>query len=79
MCSKLEIKLQKIWLSKDSSDFDLCAVVCVSASMTGSPIHSPAGRSNSAIDSSAARRASVRQQYSQRGRLGMLPGASLRK
>jgi len=43
----------------------------------GSPRHTPPGRSNSAIDSTAARRASVRQAYSQRGRLGMLPGASL--
>merc|ERR1719435_731034 len=36
----------------------------------GSPRHTPPGRSNSAIDATAARRASVRQQYSQRGRLG---------
>ena len=45
-------------------------------SLSGSPRHSPAGRSNSAIDSTAARRASVRQQYSARGRMGMLPGSS---
>ena len=44
-------------------------------SLSGSPRHSPAGRSNSAIDSTAARRASVRQQYSARGRMGMLPGS----
>lgn len=56
-----------------------CSVLCVSASLVGSPRHTPPGRSNSAIDSTAARRANVRQQYSQRGRLGMLPGASLRK
>jgi len=36
----------------------------------GSPRHTPPGRSNSAIDATAARRASVRQQYSQRGRMG---------
>jgi len=35
----------------------------------GSPRHTPPGRSNSAIDATAARRAQVRQQYSQRGRL----------
>merc|ERR1719483_1810339 len=35
----------------------------------GSPRHTPPGRSNSAIDATAARRASVRQQYSQRGRM----------
>jgi len=46
-------------------------------SLSGSPRHSPAGRSNSAIDSTAARRASVRQQYSARGRMGMLPSGSL--
>jgi len=38
----------------------------------GSPRHTPPGRSNSAIDATAARRASVRQQYSQRGRMGQL-------
>jgi len=38
----------------------------------GSPRHTPPGRSNSAIDATAARRASVRQQYSQRGRLGQI-------
>merc|ERR1719483_1896163 len=42
----------------------------------GSPRHTPPGRSNSAIDATAARRASVRQQYSQRGRMGQLSGAS---
>lgn len=41
----------------------------------GSPRHTPPGRSNSAIDATAARRASVRQQYSQRGRMGQLSGA----
>ena len=46
-------------------------------SLSGSPRHSPAGRSNSAIDSTAARRANVRQQYSARGRMGMLPTGSL--
>jgi len=43
----------------------------------GSPRHSPAGRSNSAIDATAARRASVRQQYSNRNRTGLTSGASL--
>jgi len=38
----------------------------------GSPRHSTPGRSNSAIDASAARRASVRQQYSQRGRMSSM-------
>merc|ERR1719228_1930169 len=48
----------------------------VSASLSnGSPRHTPPGRSNSAIDATAARRASVRQQYSQRGRMGQLGGA----
>ena len=48
----------------------------VSASLSnGSPRHTPPGRSNSAIDATAARRASVRQQYSQRGRLGQVSGA----
>ena len=61
-------------------DFALREPWIVSASLNGgSPRHTPPGRSNSAIDSTAARRASVRQAYSQRGRLGMLPGASLRK
>jgi len=47
----------------------------VSASLSnGSPRHTPPGRSNSAIDATAARRASVRQQYSQRGRMGQLSG-----
>ena len=43
--------------------------------MSGSPRHSTPGtpgRSNSAIDASAARRASVRQQYSQRGRMSSM-------
>merc|ERR1719483_1107227 len=45
----------------------------VTASLSnGSPRHTPPGRSNSAIDATAARRASVRQQYSQRGRLGQI-------
>merc|ERR1719420_25760 len=38
----------------------------------GSPRHTPPGRSNSAIDATAARRASVRQQYSQRGRMSSM-------
>merc|ERR1719507_218167 len=42
----------------------------------GSPRHTPPGRSNSAIDATAARRAQVRQQYSQRGRLAGMTGQS---
>jgi len=50
----------------------------------GSPRHTPPGRSNSAIDATAARRAQVRQQYSQRGvRIGQAPalgpGSRVRK
>jgi len=43
----------------------------------GSPRHTPPGRSNSAIDATAARRAQVRQQYSQRGRLAGMSGQSI--
>jgi len=48
-----------------------------SASLSnGSPRHTPPGRSNSAIDATAARRAQVRQQYSQRGRIAGMTGQS---
>ena len=40
----------------------------------GSPRQTPPARSNSAIDASAVRRASVRAQYAHRHRLGGLPG-----
>merc|ERR1719278_628155 len=43
----------------------------------GSPRHTPPGRSNSAIDATAARRAQVRQQYSQRGRMAGMTGQSI--
>ena len=42
----------------------------------GSPKQTPPARSNSAIDASAVRRASVRAQYANRHRLGALPGVS---
>ena len=49
----------------------------------GSPRQTPPARSNSAIDASAVRRASVRAQYAQRHRMGAIGaggvGASLRK
>jgi len=49
-----------------------------SASLSnGSPRHTPPGRSNSAIDATAARRAQVRQQYSQRGRMAGMAGQSI--
>merc|ERR1719507_2890734 len=49
-----------------------------SASLSnGSPRHTPPGRSNSAIDATAARRAQVRQQYSQRGRMAGMTGQSI--
>merc|ERR1719319_1019627 len=56
------------WTSPSKTDASLS---------NGSPRHSPAGRSNSAIDATAARRASVRQQYSNRNRTGLTSGASL--
>ena len=59
-------------------DVDPLANPCVPASMSnGSPRHSTPGRSNSAIDATAARRASVRQQYSQRGRMSSMGKISL--
>merc|ERR1740129_277422 len=56
------------WTSPSKTDASLS---------NGSPRHTPPGRSNSAIDATAARRAQVRQQYSQRGRLAGLTGQSI--
>ena len=43
----------------------------------GSTRQTPPARSNSAIDASAVRRASVRAQYAQRHRMGAMGGAGI--
>eukprot|EP00092_Neocalanus_flemingeri_P081110 GFUD01101241.1.p1 GENE.GFUD01101241.1~~GFUD01101241.1.p1 ORF type:complete len:192 (-),score=34.61 GFUD01101241.1:82-573(-) len=67
-------------LTREDSTLSICSLAefetleSAASLSNGSPRHTPPGRSNSAIDATAARRASVRQQYSQRGRLGQIGG-----